>query len=559
MRRGGRFEWFRRASLHEPNHLAAAGDESFRHELEGSPYCPAERAARGRSGPRLSSLGCRTPGGRLVRPALQVRPGRLALRRRPHDAGLAQPGLAQSTANSRAAVLLGMAWAILLVAILAWSPALGAVSALLLVVALVVARGGWPLLRRYTPALALLCLALPLPHIVVSRLSLGFQSLVTRGAATVLDRLAVPNLRSGTVLELADRQWLIDEAAGGADGVLLVLAITLFYALSARRSALSIVMLLATALFWSVAAAVARVAGVAYLAAQRGESLSRGWPTAALGLVAVAATLALVLSTDRLSWVLGAVLQRCRFWNQAQVPRRAVAIPNTADYASRQLRGLVSWRFTAAFGLLAMIQVPLIYAASASRADARRKLDTLTADTLPAAWGNWQRLGFEAKQRPAGHPLGSRSRVWRYRWGSVQATLAVDDPAPSSGALAPYFQGLGWTVTESTGSTEGVVNNFREYRLSKPLGRSAQMFVGRFDAREQPLDVTSSRRLDQLGSFFPRLAEPGRPATASHQVELLVEGLRPLTEDEVGQARVFFRFALHVLHEFARQPEEVRP
>ena len=101
----------------------------------------------------------------------------------------------------------------------------------------------------------------------------------------------MPNLRSGIILELADRQYLVDETASGADGVLLVLAITMFYAFSAGRSALSIVILLAVALFWAMAAGVARVAGVAYLAAQRGESLSRGWPTATLGLVAVAATL----------------------------------------------------------------------------------------------------------------------------------------------------------------------------------------------------------------------------------------------------------------------------
>ena len=41
-----------------------------------------------------------------------------------------QPSLARPNASSRHAVFLGMALAILLVAILAWSPALGAVSAL---------------------------------------------------------------------------------------------------------------------------------------------------------------------------------------------------------------------------------------------------------------------------------------------------------------------------------------------------------------------------------------------------------------------------------------------
>ena len=64
-----------------------------------------------------------------------------------------QSGLAQPDANARDAVLLGMAWAVLLVAILAQSPALGAVSALVMATAILDARGGWPLVKRYAPAL----------------------------------------------------------------------------------------------------------------------------------------------------------------------------------------------------------------------------------------------------------------------------------------------------------------------------------------------------------------------------------------------------------------------
>ena len=187
---------------------------------------------------------------------------------------------------------------------------------------------------------------------------------MTRGAGIVLDRLEVPNLRMGVILELADRQWVVDEAASGADAVLLVLAVTLFCALSARCSSLSIIMLLAAALCWAVVAGVVDVASVAYLAARRGVSLSRGWPTALPRLVAIAATLALVLSTDRLLSVLGAfvdstsvtslrrarifgrfslpycllptaycllvcgsaALARWRFFYQAHIPRRVVAM-----------------------------------------------------------------------------------------------------------------------------------------------------------------------------------------------------------------------------------------
>ena len=182
MRRGGGFECCRRKSRHQPNHRAVC-DEAF---PDGSgvrrivwrnataavvlvlAYLPltAGLLEEGWSGPHYKYV----PLALLCAGVLMTRAWR-------------QPGLAQAQSedNSRDAVLLGMAWATLLVAILAWSPALGAVSALLLAIALVDGRGGWPLLRRYTPALALLCLTIPLPHSVVSRLSLGFQSLVTQG------------------------------------------------------------------------------------------------------------------------------------------------------------------------------------------------------------------------------------------------------------------------------------------------------------------------------------------------------------------------------------------
>ena len=105
---------------------------------------------------------------------------------------------------------------------------------------------------------------------------------------------------------------------------------------------------------------------------------------------------------------------------------------------------------------------------------------------------------------------------------------------------------------------EGVVTNVREYRLEKPLGRSAHMFVGQFDAQDLPLDLASRRRFNQSGWLFQTLVDPGWPTAASHQIELLVESLRPLTEKEVGQARVFLRFTSHLLHEVVREPEEAR-
>ena len=199
------------------------------------------------------------------------------------------------------------------------------------------------------------------PHSVVSQLSLGFQSLVTRGAATVLDRVAVPNLRSGIILELSDRQCLVDEAASGADRVLLVLVITMFYAFSAsvRPCRSSYCWRRPSSGLWRPELPALPVS-LTWRPSRERAFREDGRPPA-LGLVAVAATLALVLSTDRFLWLREPSRGWLSFLDSSTNPassRGDRPIPMTAHSRRR----LVSWQFTAAFGLLAMFQVPLFYA-----------------------------------------------------------------------------------------------------------------------------------------------------------------------------------------------------
>ena len=155
----------------------------------------------------------------------------------------------------------------------------------------------------------------------------------------MLDRLAVPNVRSGIILELADRQWIVDEAASGVDGLLLALAITMFYAFSARRSTLSIVNVAGSGPLLGHGGLGCPRCRCRVPGGPAGENLSRGWPNAVPGLVAVATTLALVWSTDRLLWIL-AVPSGTFDTGINRKSRAQSGDPRDRGHASFQSRGL---------------------------------------------------------------------------------------------------------------------------------------------------------------------------------------------------------------------------
>src|SRR5262245_54251708 len=118
----------------------------------------------------------------------------LAVRRLPAEAHF-EPGSWRARQ-----ILLGGTWVLLMAAVLGWSPWLGMVATLALLLALCHCMGGGPLVRQVLPAWAIVWLMVPLPLGLDAKLVTALQPLVTRASSRVLDLLEVWHVPTGNVL-----------------------------------------------------------------------------------------------------------------------------------------------------------------------------------------------------------------------------------------------------------------------------------------------------------------------------------------------------------------------
>src|SRR5262249_15053610 len=146
----------------------------------------------------------------------------------------------------------------------------------------------------------LLWLAVPPPLELDRDLILWLQGWTTRWSSAVLDALGVFHLTAGNVVEVDGQLLLVEGACSGVNSLVSVLACALFLMLLAERPPLRSLLLLAAAVGWVLAANVARVVGVAWLAARAGIDVSAGWRHEAFGLALFAVAVVLIVSTDGL-------------------------------------------------------------------------------------------------------------------------------------------------------------------------------------------------------------------------------------------------------------------
>ena len=131
-------------------------------------------------------------------------------------------------------VLLGVSWLLLALAGLVIAPWIGAVVALLAVLAVAYACGGWRLVRGLLPAWALLWVIVPLPF--EDTLTLSLQAVASRWSSAVLDVMGVLHLPSGLVIEVPGKRLLLEEACSGIHSLFTVVAGTLFFIFLTRCS-----------------------------------------------------------------------------------------------------------------------------------------------------------------------------------------------------------------------------------------------------------------------------------------------------------------------------------
>ncbi|MEZ6125271.1 MAG: exosortase U [Planctomycetaceae bacterium] len=159
-----------------------------------------------------------------------------------------------------------------------WSPLLAAVSLLLtgdsLLSSLPNARRSWRLL--------FLLIALPLG--MDERLVLELRLASSSAASLLLDRIDVPHVARGNVLQLPGRQLFVEDACSGISSVYLLLASTALVVVGARMRMVRAVPLLASAVWWAGVANVLRIVAIVLADHFLKIDLTTGWQHEAVGI-----------------------------------------------------------------------------------------------------------------------------------------------------------------------------------------------------------------------------------------------------------------------------------
>ena len=336
----------------------------------------------------------------------------------------------------------------------------------------------------------LLGLIIPPPFELDRQLILALQSLTVRWASAVLDFFGVYHVMAGNVVEIGGRRLLVEEACSGVNSLFSLLACTLFFVFLVRRPLVHALFLLMATVGWVLVANVARVVTVAYGTIHWSVDLAEGWRHEALGAAVFGVALALVWSTDRFLLFLLSPTASAAL-------RPASAVASSEGATSLRKIPLAIWPVVAAY-LLLLIAHFALYGGAVSEVKTTAGpvpavVEKLDADSLPAQFEHWQRLGFAADARNPGSAFGEFSKTWSYQNGQNMAGFSLDYPFPSWHDLTRCYTGQGWAMDEQAvhkpAQADGAdQDGYVAVRFTKPGFRSGYLLFCQFNKDGAPLD-----------------------------------------------------------------------
>ncbi len=446
-------------------------------------------------------------------------------------------------------------------AVAADAPTLGAIAAVLLTATLIYDVGGWRLFRALLPAWVLLWLVIPLPFGGDERLVHGLQAIASRCASPLLDVLGIYHIPSGNVVDVGPaKRYFVEQACSGIQSLLPILAVTLFGIFWLRRPIIHGVLLLLAAVGWVLAVNAVRITTVVYAGAKWNIDIATNWKHEALGMVLFAVALALVYSTDQLLLFFSKPRSALGTEPETETAEQPTSCPQLA-----QCCFLSSWT-VAAFGVLGLAQTLVMWPGEMPPATAI----TERFDTLPEPESVLQPLlemnDFKAFKSPefdrktAGQTNmdAKNSYLWRYRDQGNLIQVELDYVYDGWHDLTVCYRGTGWDVldrkrqpaSKDDGPGE---HGLMEAQLLRPVNLHGWLLWSMIDQNGQ---LVNPPRINLVGGLVDRLANrqwtlggtrQGSRALPTYQVQLLVQGNRPLNDEDKKTYESFFWHVREVL------------
>lgn len=122
-----------------------------------------------------------------------------------------------------------------------------------------------------------LILAIPIPSILMDRITFPMQLFASKVAANTLYLIGIPILREGNVMLLANTSLEVAEACSGIRSLISLLALSVVYAYISQREAWKRVILFLSTFPIAIIANAARVSGTGILAQYYGDQVAQGF------------------------------------------------------------------------------------------------------------------------------------------------------------------------------------------------------------------------------------------------------------------------------------------
>jgi exosortase len=177
-------------------------------------------------------------------------------------------------------------------------------SLLVLLAGLIILFRGWTFFRAILFAWAFLILMIPIPNLIISRITFPLQLLASKLAFALLELVGVPVLREGNMLTLAAIQLDVAEACSGIRSLLTLVTLAIIYGYLMETRKWVRVALVCLAVPIAVAANSFRIFGTGLLAQYWDPDKAKGFYHEFSGLLIFALALLMLFAVHRVFSIL---------------------------------------------------------------------------------------------------------------------------------------------------------------------------------------------------------------------------------------------------------------
>ncbi len=406
--------------------------------------------------------------------------------------------------------LIPLALLILACASVLWSPWLGALSFLLMILGVTWGLGGWHFLKAILPSWFVFLTMLPPPLKLDERFALLLQGWAIAGSSRILDALLIPHERTGLVIEIPGMRLLVEEACSGINSILFMTFICVFYAMWMRRSVFFTLLLYIFTIGCVLAGNLVRIVSGAWAWYYYQVEILTGWKHEAIGLSLTATYITLIILAEK------SLRNPSRDYS---APDHESSISQPSLLSSLHLGGAFKF-LTILLVFLGLVQLVRGWDFHTQREGAKKVNTTHFAGSaffeLPPEIDGWKLVGEPKPQsKTAAYEDGVHSHIWKLQKNGMQAIVSLDYPFFGYHDVTVCYRNSGWTINESKLLQAAAENGFipnMEIVLAKPGGVKAILLYSTVDESGIWLEDSPNRSAYnkegeplQEGNLFERL------------------------------------------------------